>query len=53
MLHGSRGIAQSAKPGAQGEKRTIGLTLCAKRHAPCAFPLAAGGKTVKPGGKNE
>jgi hypothetical protein len=34
-----------AKRKAQGAKRIIQLTLCAKRQALCAFPLAAGGKT--------
>jgi hypothetical protein len=31
-----------AKRKAQSAKRIIQLTLCAKRHAPCAFPLAGG-----------
>jgi len=35
-----------AKRKAQGAKRIIQLTLCAKRQAPSAFPLAAGGKKV-------
>jgi hypothetical protein len=33
---------QSAK-----RKANTRITLCAKRHAPCAFPLAAGGKILK------
>jgi hypothetical protein len=33
-----------AKRKAQGAKRIKRLALCAKRHALCAFPLAAGGK---------
>jgi hypothetical protein len=33
-----------AKRKAQSAKRIIQLTLCAKRQALCAFPLAAGGK---------
>ncbi len=33
-----------AKRKAPCAKRIIQLTLCAMRHAPCAFPLAAGGK---------
>ena len=37
-----------AKSKAQGAKRIRSLTLCAERHAPCAFPLAAGGKKLKP-----
>jgi hypothetical protein len=32
-----------AKRKAQSAKRIIQLTLCAKRQALCAFPLAAGG----------
>ncbi len=32
-----------AKRKAEGAKRIIQLTLCAKRQALCAFPLAAGG----------
>jgi hypothetical protein len=41
FCRGSRGIskAQSAR-----RKAKTRFTLCAKRHAPCAFPLAAGGK---------
>jgi hypothetical protein len=35
-----------AKRKAQGAKRIIRLALCAKRHAPCAFPLAAGGIVI-------
>jgi hypothetical protein len=31
-----------AKRKAQSAKRIIQLTLCAKRHAPCAFPLVGG-----------
>jgi hypothetical protein len=34
-----------AKRKAQGAKRIIRLTPCSKRHALCAFPLAAGGKS--------
>jgi tetratricopeptide (TPR) repeat protein len=33
-----------AKRKAQGAKRIIRVTPCAKRHAPCAFPLVAEGK---------
>jgi hypothetical protein len=35
-----------AKRNAQGAKRIIRLALCTTRHAPCAFPLAAGGKKI-------
>ncbi len=47
---------ECAKRKAQGAKRIKRLTLCAKRkaqsamrHAPCTFPLAAGGKSISPG----
>jgi hypothetical protein len=40
-----------AKRKAQGAKRIIQLTLCAKRQALCAFPLAAGGR--KTGERND
>jgi hypothetical protein len=35
-----------AKRKAQGAKRIIRLTPCSKRHALCAFPLAAGGSRL-------
>jgi hypothetical protein len=40
MLHGP---GECAKRRAQGAKRIIRFTLCEKRYAPSAFPLAAGG----------
>jgi hypothetical protein len=40
-----RGLCANCK--AQGAKQIIRLTLYAKRYAPCAFPLAAGGKENK------
>jgi hypothetical protein len=40
MLHGSRGMCNTQS--ARRKANTL-FTLCTKRHAPCAFPLAAQG----------
>jgi hypothetical protein len=40
MLHGSREIRKAQSAGRKAKTR---FTLCAKRHAPCAFPLVTEG----------